>query len=634
MGATAGTQHDQIDVVGTVNLNNATLNIDDTGFSAIGNESFTLINNDGADAVTGTFNSLAEGATVNVGGKSYTITYVGGDGNDVVLLGDMTAPTLTAFARNTPSVSLTNADTLVFGILFDEDVQNVSADDFTINGTTASGVLTGSGSAYILTISGGDLANLNGTVSLDLAGSQNITDLNTNPLPAGEPAIDETYQLENIAPTVVVNIVDAALSDLDRTSLVTFEFSEDVVGFDASDLTVVNGTISGFTMVDGNSYTATFTAANNVLGTGSVTVNAGSYTDPAGNLGSGATDNVAIDTYTPDSIIGRTSGGNWWTATTNGVDGFTTEFQTTWDPAAGWTDTLLADVNGDGLDDIVGRNSSGQIHVNLATGTGFAAQQMWGFWSSSVSWQDVQAGDFNGDGKMDLFGRNQGSLWVATSTGTGFTTQYWGAFANRDWQDVFVADFNGDGRDDVVARDTGNWWVALSTGNGFTRQLWGSRNHLLEWNDTNIADVNGDGMMDIVSRTSGNWWVSLSTGSGFTNQRWGYWRADVSWLNVNVADVNGDGMSDLIGRDRGNWWVALSSGSGFTTQRWGAWDISLPWEDVSVGDFNGDGMEDVAGRRNGSWWVSRSTGTNFVNELWGYWSTTTDWEDVLTGVFN
>src|SRR5262249_47014075 len=46
---------------------------------------FILINNDGVDPVSGTFAGLPEGGTVFVGGAPFTISYVGGDGNDVVL---------------------------------------------------------------------------------------------------------------------------------------------------------------------------------------------------------------------------------------------------------------------------------------------------------------------------------------------------------------------------------------------------------------------------------------------------------------------------------------------------------------------------------------------------------------------
>jgi hypothetical protein len=73
-------------VTGTVDLGNATLNtILFNGYAPSLNDSFTIINNDGADAVTGTFGGLAEGATVTVDSFDFTISYVGGDGNDVVL---------------------------------------------------------------------------------------------------------------------------------------------------------------------------------------------------------------------------------------------------------------------------------------------------------------------------------------------------------------------------------------------------------------------------------------------------------------------------------------------------------------------------------------------------------------------
>jgi hypothetical protein len=217
---------------------------------------------------------------------------------------DNTAPTLTSFTRQTPAASLTNADTLVFRATFSKDVQNVDAADFAISGSTAgvTGVSPVSGSVYDVTVSGGNLATFNGTVGLNLAGAQNITDPVGNALPAGEPATDETYELDNQAPSVTVDIVDASLSDGDNSSNVTVEFSEDVTGFDASDLTPVGGSLSNFTKVDGNSYTATFTADDGVETTGSVTVGTG-YTDAVGNAGTGHSDTVTIDRKNPTVTV-------------------------------------------------------------------------------------------------------------------------------------------------------------------------------------------------------------------------------------------------------------------------------------------------------------------------------------------
>jgi hypothetical protein len=89
---TAGTDYDQLNVTGTVSLGNATLSTSGT-VTALGNE-VILINNDGTDAVSGTFNGLAEQATVTINGVNFKISYVGGTGNDVTLSAAGTTLTL------------------------------------------------------------------------------------------------------------------------------------------------------------------------------------------------------------------------------------------------------------------------------------------------------------------------------------------------------------------------------------------------------------------------------------------------------------------------------------------------------------------------------------------------------------
>lgn len=85
-GATACTEYDQTKVTGTVTLGNGTLNtILYNGFKPAKGQSYKIIDNDASDAVSGTFNNLAEGATFTVAGYVLKISYVGGDGNDVVL---------------------------------------------------------------------------------------------------------------------------------------------------------------------------------------------------------------------------------------------------------------------------------------------------------------------------------------------------------------------------------------------------------------------------------------------------------------------------------------------------------------------------------------------------------------------
>lgn len=80
--------HDQLVVNGSVTIDNSTTLTATLfgGFTPSAGDDFIIINNDGADGVTGTFiNGLAEGAKITVGNYEFTVTYAGGDGNDVEL---------------------------------------------------------------------------------------------------------------------------------------------------------------------------------------------------------------------------------------------------------------------------------------------------------------------------------------------------------------------------------------------------------------------------------------------------------------------------------------------------------------------------------------------------------------------
>ncbi len=97
----ANTDHDQLNVTGTVDLGGATLSLAQfNGFNPTAGQKFVIINNDSNDAVVGTFAGLGEGATISpflVSGMNATITYAGGDmGNDVVLTAVLPSPVITA----------------------------------------------------------------------------------------------------------------------------------------------------------------------------------------------------------------------------------------------------------------------------------------------------------------------------------------------------------------------------------------------------------------------------------------------------------------------------------------------------------------------------------------------------------
>lgn len=104
-GKTACSQYDQIVVNGAVQLA-GTLNLTLwNGFKPVAGQKYTIISNDGSDAVSGTFDSLDQGATLTVGSYKFSVSYNGGDGNDVVL-------TVTAGAAST-GFSLMKSNPLV-----------------------------------------------------------------------------------------------------------------------------------------------------------------------------------------------------------------------------------------------------------------------------------------------------------------------------------------------------------------------------------------------------------------------------------------------------------------------------------------------------------------------------------------
>jgi YVTN family beta-propeller protein len=87
-------EYDQLAVSGTATLGGATLNVQ-LGYTPAPGDAFRILTH-----ASGTFAGLPEGAVFTVNGRSFRITYHGGDGSDVVLIVD-SAPTLSAIGNQT-----------------------------------------------------------------------------------------------------------------------------------------------------------------------------------------------------------------------------------------------------------------------------------------------------------------------------------------------------------------------------------------------------------------------------------------------------------------------------------------------------------------------------------------------------
>lgn len=177
---------------------------------------------------------------------------------------DNTAPLISSFTRNSPTVEQTNADELTFLATFNEPVVEVDAADFSAIGTTGTiEVSMVTDSIYKVTIKGGDLATITGKVGLDftnlmeeIQANLSILDSAGNVFIPMEPAINEAYQLDNTAPTLTINQANTQ-GDPTKENTIHFEvvFSEAVTGFATGDVTI-GGTAGATTAtVTGNGTT-------------------------------------------------------------------------------------------------------------------------------------------------------------------------------------------------------------------------------------------------------------------------------------------------------------------------------------------------------------------------------------------
>ncbi|GGX13203.1 T9SS C-terminal target domain-containing protein [Aquimarina muelleri] len=173
--------------------------------------------------------------------------------------------------------------------------------NYTFSTSGGSGTVTGSGTIISATdqITNIDVSGLSdGTITLGVT----LTDPTGN---TGAETLD-TKNKKAIPPTATITISDDTLI-IGETAVVTITFSEAVTGFDNTDLTIPNGTLSTLTSTDGNiTFEATFTPTIDIEDNTNIIIldNTG-ITDSVGNDGTGTTNspNFSIDMIIPTAII-------------------------------------------------------------------------------------------------------------------------------------------------------------------------------------------------------------------------------------------------------------------------------------------------------------------------------------------
>ncbi|WP_438426524.1 Ig-like domain-containing protein [Aquimarina macrocephali] len=161
---------------------------------------------------------------------------------------------------------------------------------------TGSGTVASAGQ----TISGIDLSTLDdGTITLSIT----LTDTNGN---TGSAATDTKIK-DTVAPTATITISDTTLTT-GETAILTVIFSEIVTGFNNTDLTIPNGTLTSVTSIDGNiTFAATYTPIAGIIeNVNIITLDNTGITDDAGNTGIGTTDSANFTINTQEPILATT----------------------------------------------------------------------------------------------------------------------------------------------------------------------------------------------------------------------------------------------------------------------------------------------------------------------------------------
>lgn len=207
IGGTTNTDHDQIDVTGTVTIGtNVTLDVQSwLGFVPAGGHSFIIIENDGmGDDVVGRFVGLLEGAVVDSNflgsGLSAMISYFGGDGNDVEI-------TVAGFSLSTTSTSSAEGSTDTFSVVLDSPptsnvVINVVSSDTsvaTVNFATLTFTPLNWFMPQIVTVTGVDDTNSPATITLSI--NDALSDDGFDNLPNQTVSATVT----NVVPSVALN---------------------------------------------------------------------------------------------------------------------------------------------------------------------------------------------------------------------------------------------------------------------------------------------------------------------------------------------------------------------------------------------------------------------------------------------
>jgi hypothetical protein len=282
-----GSVSDAVQVTGTVTLSGQLVITLISGAPQVG-QSFTIIDNDGADPVSGTFAGMPERTTFTLGGHVTRISYQGGDGNDVVL---------SVLVDTSSVLTQSAADTKV-------------GEPWTLTSTVSStaGVPTGLVSFTADGVSLGTAAVVNGVASLTIA-----------PASIGTRHVTATFLGTGPFLDSVSAVLSHVVSPGQTTTALAADRQNSVFGQAVHFTATASAVAPAAGLPDGN---VTFTADGNTIGTVPV----------VNGVAALVVSNLSVGSHSISSTFAGT--GNFLGSASNAIDLVTAKGQTKIDLAA------------------------------------------------------------------------------------------------------------------------------------------------------------------------------------------------------------------------------------------------------------------------------------------------------------